>query len=206
MQLDYSVAFFGATQEPDSQDFLQANSTTQKSYGFDVYPIESLTIEALRQHNAEHTSTRQTAPYSRSQRFIFKNGAGDSISDTFDFTEYCQTPAEPYSYPRQQSEDYGSGKTQLENKYKHAESFHYGINYSTHHQYPMSVCMDDVDYHNCRVRSDVYSASRNEEPLQASTCHDNVLSGVGTWIVQQHAENEHLSSVSTAEVSEPFAG
>ena len=204
--MDYSVEFYGSTQDPDSQGYLQENATTQKSYGFDVYPIESLTIEALRQHNAEHTSTRQAAPYLPSQSFVFNNSAGDSISDTFDFAEYCQTPAEPYSYPRQKPEDYGSGKTQLENKYKDAESFHYGINYSTHHQYPMSVCMDNVDYQNCQVRPDVYSASRNEEPLQASTCRDNVLSGVGTWIVPQDVENGHHSSVSAAEVSEPFAG
>ena len=201
--MDYSVAFYGATQEPDSQGFLQANATTQKSCCFDVYPIESLTIETLRKHNGKYTSTRHTAPYSHSQGFICNNGVEDSISDTFDFAKYCQTSTEPYSYPRQ---GYGSGKTQLENKYKPAESFHYGINYSGHHQYPMSVCMDDVDNQNCQVRPDVYSASRNEEPLQASNSPDNVLSGIGTWIVPQHVENGHLTSVSAAEVGEPFAG
>ena len=204
--MDYSVAFYGAIQEPDSQGFLQENTKTQKSYGFDVYPIDRLTIEALRQHDTEHASTRQTAPYPPSQSFIFNNDVGGSISNTFDFAEYCQTPAEPYSYPRQQPQGYGSGKAQIEDKYKHAESFHYGMNYSTHHQYPISVRMDDVNYQNCQVRPDVYSASRNDEPLQASTCHDDVLKGVGTWIVPQHVENGHLSSVSAAEVSEPFAG
>ena len=170
--------------------------------------MESLTIEVLQQHNTENTSARycQTAPYSPSQGFVFNNGVEDSIFDTFDFAEYCQTSAEPYSYPRQHPQVYGSGKIQPDNKYKLAENFHSSINYSTHHKYPMSVCMGDVDYQNCQVRLDVYSASRNEEPLQASTSPDNVLSGVGTWIEPQYVENWHLSSVRAAEVSEPFAG